>query len=79
MKNDQKNPIYPTALISCMIEQFKATIYVNLNRCHSKCHMCSLNFNLAFKPTPFKSLLAALSQIIAYCHVTFMHHIVALH
>ena len=41
--------------------------------------MWSLNLNLVFKPTPFKSLLAALAQITAFCHITFMHHIVALH
>ena len=33
--------------------------------------------NIVLKPTPFKSLLAALAQITAYCHVMIMHHIVA--
>ena len=41
--------------------------------------MWSLNLNLVFKPTPFKLLLATLAQIILYCHVMIMHHIVALH
>ena len=41
--------------------------------------MWSLNLNLGFKPTSFNLLLVALAQTIAYCHVTFMHHIVALH
>ena len=40
--------------------------------------MWSLNLNLGFKPTPFNLLLIALAQIIAYCHVMSMHHIVAL-
>ena len=79
MKNDQKNPIYPSVPFSCMFEQLKSSVYNNLNKWHLKCLMWSLNLNLAFKPTPFKSLLAALAQITAYCHVTFMHHIVALH
>ena len=38
--------------------------------------MWSLNLNLGFKPTPFNLLLDALAQIIAYCHVIIMHHIV---
>ena len=38
-----------------------------------------MNLNLVFKPTPFNLLLVALGQSTAYCHVTFMHHIVALH
>ena len=38
-------------------------------------HM-EFELNLGFKPTPFNMLLAALAQFTAYCHVTFMHHIV---
>ena len=41
-------------------------------------HM-EFELNLGFKPTPFNMLLAALAQFTAYCHVPFMHHIVALH
>ena len=41
-------------------------------------HM-EFELNLGFKPTPFNLLLVALAQITSYCHVTFMHHIVALH
>ena len=63
----------------CMFEQLTATVYDNLNQWYLKCLMWSSNLNLVFKPTPFKSLLAALAQITAYFHVTFMHHIVALH
>ena len=79
MKNDQKNPIYPSVPFSCMFEQLKSAVYNNLNKWHLKCLMWSLNLNLVFKPTPSKSLLVALAQITSYCHVTFMHHIVALH
>ena len=64
---------------SCMFEQLTTILYDNLNQWYLKCLMWSSNLNLVFKPTPFKSLLAALAQITAYSHVTFMHHIVALH
>ena len=46
---------------------------------HLNNHIWSLNLNLVFKPTSFNLLLVALAQTTAYCHVTFMHHIVALH
>ena len=59
MKNYQKNPIYPSVQFSCMFEQLKAAVYNNLNKWHLKCLMWSLNLNLVFKPTPFKSLLVA--------------------
>ena len=76
MKNDQKNPIYPSVPFSCMLEQLKSAIYNNLNKWHLKCLMWSLNLNLGFKPTSFNLLLVALAQTIAYCHVMIMHHIV---
>ena len=41
--------------------------------------MWCLNLNLGFKPTSFNLVLVALAQTTSYCHVTFMHHIVALH
>ena len=46
------------------------------NKGHLNNHIWSLNLNLVFKPTSFKLLLVALSQITAYCHVMIMHHIV---
>ena len=79
MKNYQKNSRNPSVPFSCMFEQFKSAVYNNLNKWHLKCLMWSLNLNLGFKPTPFNMLLAALAQFTTYCHVTFMHHIVALH
>ena len=79
MKNDQKNPIYPSVPFSCMFGQPKVAVYGNLHNWHLNKHIWSLNLNLVFKPTPFNLLLAGLGQSIAYCHVTFMHHIVALH
>ena len=59
MKNDQKNPKNLFMAFSCMFEQLTATVYDNLNKWHFKYPMWSLNFNLVFKPTPFKSLLVA--------------------
>ena len=79
MKNDQKNPIYPSVPFSCMLEQLKSAIYNNLNKWHLKCLIWSLNLNLVFKSTSFNLVLVALAQITAYCHVMIMHHIVALH
>ena len=79
MKNYQKNPKNLFMAFSCMFEQLIAPVYDNLNKWHFKCPMWSLNLNLVFKPTPFNLLLVALGQSTAYCHVTFMHHIVALH
>ena len=79
MKNDQKNPNYPSVPFSCMLEQLKVVVYNNLNKWHMNIHIWSLNLNLGFKPTPFNLLLVALAQTIAYCHVMIMHHIVALH
>ena len=76
MKNDQKNPIYPSVPFSCMFEQPKVAVYGNLHSWHLNNHMWSLNLNLGFKPTPFNLLLDALAQITAYCHVMIMHHIV---
>ena len=79
MKNDQKNPIYPSVLFSCILEQLIDADEVKSIKCHLNINIWSLNLNLGFKPTWFNLLLVALAQSIVYCHVTFMHHIVALH
>ena len=76
MKNDQKNPIYPSVPVSCMLEQLMTTVQDNSIKWHLNNHMWSLNLNLVFKPTPFNLLLVALAQPTAYCHVMIMHHIV---
>ena len=77
MKDDQKNPIYPSVPFSCMFEQLKSVVYNNLNKWHLNNHIWSLNLNLVFKPTSFNLLLVALAQntFILPCHS--MHHIVA--
>ena len=79
MKNYQKNPKNLFMASSCMFEQLTAIVYDNLNKWHLNIHIWSLSLNLGFKPTSFNLVLVALAQTTAYCHVTFMHHIVALH
>ena len=79
MKNDQKNPIYPSVPLSCMLDQLIPADQVKSIKWHLNIHIWSLNLNLGFKPTPFNLVLVALAQTTTYCHVTFMHHIVALH
>ena len=76
MKNDQKNPIYPSVPFSCMLEQLMTTFQDNSTKWHLRNHIWSLNMNLGFKPTPFNLLLVTLAQSTAYCHVMIMHHIV---
>ena len=77
MKNDQKNPIYPSVPFSCMLEQLIPADQVKSIKWHLNSHIWSLNLNLVFKPTPFNLLLDALGQSTAYCHVIIMHHIAA--
>ena len=76
MKNDQKNPIYPSVPFSCMLEQLIVAEQGKSYVWHLNIHIWSLNLNLGFKPTSFNLLLVALAQITAYCHVMIMHHIV---
>ena len=60
MKNYQKNPIYLSVLVSCMLEQLLFTVYVKSIKWHLNNHIWSLNLNLVFKPTSFNLLLDAL-------------------
>ena len=76
MKNDLKNPIYPSVQFSCMLEQLIPADQVKSIKWHLNSHIWSLNLNLVFKPTSFKLLLVSLAQNKAYCHVMIMHHIV---
>ena len=59
MKNYQKNATFPSVLVSCMLEQLKVVVYDNSIKWHLRKHIWSLNLNLVFKPTPFKSVLVA--------------------
>ena len=76
MKNDQKNPSYPSVPSPCMLEQLMTTVQDKSCKWHLNFHILSLNLNLGFKPTPFNLLLVALVQTTSYCHVMIMHHIV---
>ena len=66
MKNDQKNPIYPSVPFSCMLEQLIATVYDKSCKWHLNFHIWSLNLNLGFKPISFNLSLVALAQITSY-------------
>ena len=70
MKNDQKNPIYPSVPFSCMLEQLIATVLDKSNEWHLNNHMWSLNLNLGFKPTSFNCVASCISSIniILPCH-----------
>ena len=76
MKNDQKNPIYPSVPFSCLLEQLMAVVQHKSYKWNLRNHIWSLNLNLGFKPTLFNMLLVALAQTTAYWHVMIMHHIV---
>ena len=79
MKNDQKNSRNLSMAFSYMFEQDKPADQVKSINWHLNNHIWSLNLNLWFKSTSFESLLVALAQITACCHVMIMHHTVVLH
>ena len=62
MKNDQKNPIFPSIPFSCMFEQPMPADQVKSIKWHLNNYIWSLILNLGFKPTSFKLLLVALAQ-----------------
>ena len=70
MKNDQKNPIYPSVPLSCMLDQLIPSDQVKSIKWHLNNHTWSLNLSLVFKPTSFNLLLVALAQntFILPCH-----------
>ena len=64
---------------ACMFEQPRVAVQGNLHNWHLNKHIWSLNLNPWFKLAQTLLVLVALAQITSYCHVMFMHHIVALH
>ena len=76
MKNDQRNPIYPSVLFSCMIKQvklmFKAEQGIALKR-----PCLSLKFESLIQICSNTSGFSCISPTHSYCHVSCMHHIVA--
>ena len=61
MKNDQKNPIYPSVPFSCMLEQLIIAEQGKSYVWHLKNHIWSLNLNLWFKPTSFNLVARCIS------------------
>ena len=70
MKNDQKNPIYPSVPFACMFEQPKVAVYGNLHNWHLNKHIWSLNLNPWFKPTSFNLVSSCIgsNHNILPCH-----------
>ena len=76
MKNDQKNPIYPSVLFSCMIKQVKLMFKQNKEK-HFKRPCLSLKFESLIQICSNPSGFSCISPTHSYCHVSCMHHIVA--
>ena len=70
MKNNQKNPIYPSVPFSCMFEQLIHADQAKPINWHMNNHIWSLHMNPWIIWTSFKLLLDALGQILAFltCH-----------
>ena len=77
MKNDQKNPFYPSVLVSCMIKQVNLLFYTNKIR-HYYGPFMNLEFESLIQNGPNPSGLSCISPTHPSCHVSCMHHIVAL-
>ena len=75
MKNDQKNPIYPSVPFSCMLEKLMTTVQDNSIKWHLNNHMWSLNLNPGFKPTSFN--LVQLHQHKSH-HIAMSHSCIIL-
>ena len=76
MKNDQKNPIYPSVLFSCMIKQVKLMFKKNKEK-HFKRPCLSLKFESLIQICSNPSGFSCISPTHSYFHVSCMHHIVA--
>ena len=76
MKNDQKNPIYPSVPISCMIKQVKLMFQSEQER-HLKRPYLNLKFESLIQICSNPSGFSCISPTHSYCHVSCMHHIVA--
>ena len=76
MKNDQKNPIYPSVLFSCMTKQVNLMFNAEQGK-HFKGPCLSLKFESLVQIGSNPSGLSCISPTHSYCHVSCMHHIVA--
>ena len=77
MKNDQKNPFYPSVLVSCMFKQINLLFNAEQDKALKGPHM-NLEFESLIQNSPNPSGLSYISPIHPFCHVSCMHHIVAL-
>ena len=77
MKNDQKNPLYPSVLVSCMIKQVNLLFYPEQDNALIG-PFINLEFESLIQNSPNPSGLSCTSPIHPFCHVSCMHHIVAL-
>ena len=80
MKNDQKNPIYPSVPFSCILEQLLLIVQVKSYKWHLNIHIWSLNFNLGFKPTSFNLVASCIisNHSILPCHTHASYCCIAL-
>ena len=76
MKNDQKNPFYPSALVSCMIKQVNLLFYTEQDKALLWA-IYELGIWIFDSNSPNPSGLSCISPIHPFCHVSCMHHIVA--
>ena len=70
MKNDQKNPIYPSVLFSCMIKQVNLMFNAEQGKNTLKDHVWVWNLNLWFKLVQTLLVLVALAQ---HTHIAMFH------
>ena len=76
MKNDQKNPIYPYVLVSCMFKQTNLRFSAEQDK-HFKGPFMSLKFESLVQIDSNPSGFSCISPTHSYCHVSCMHYIVA--
>ena len=69
MKNDQKNPIYPYALVSCMLEHINLSIQVKQVNALLRPLKMGLHLNIWFKWTHLNLFQLALAKTHSYCHI----------
>ena len=77
MKNDQKNPIYPSVLVSCMFKQANLLLSTEQDKALKR---ATYEFETWIFGSKWlnPSGLSCISPIHSFCHVSCMHHIVAL-
>ena len=77
MKNDQKNPFYPSVLVSCMFKQVNLLFNAEQDKALTWA-IYELGIESLIQNSPNPSGLSYISPIHPFFHVSCMHHIVAL-